>query len=133
MLRWKAAGQLGYPISLRAAAISVRMAGSSMAAGILYSSPSARLHGAHGRHGARIDAAHAVAMGYLEEAVPGGQRTDLQRLEKNVIAWIAGHSFLPFQGQNALNSVNRPGSIPGRRAIGWLQRGYSFLGAGTVV
>ena len=55
-------------------------------------SPAAfRLHSAHGRHGTRIDAAHAVAMGHLEEAVLGGQRADFQRLKKDVVAWVPGH------------------------------------------
>jgi hypothetical protein len=35
--------------------------------------------------------AHAIAMGHLEETILRGDGTDFDRLEKNVVARVAGH------------------------------------------
>ena len=50
-----------------------------------------RLDAAHGSVGAGVPVAHAVAMGHLEEAVLGRDRTDPHRLEQDVVARIAPH------------------------------------------
>ncbi len=43
----------------------------------------------------RVAVAHAVAMRHLVEAVLGGDRADLYRLEQDVVSRIARHS-VPF-------------------------------------
>ena len=53
------------------------------------------LDAAHGRERRGIVVAHAVAMGHLVEAVLGGDRADLDRLEQDVVARIARHSGPP--------------------------------------
>ncbi len=44
----------------------------------------------HGMSG-RVAVAHAVAVGHLEEAVAGGHRPELDRLEQDVVARVAAH------------------------------------------
>ena len=54
-----------------------------------------RLDSPHPGVAARSQAAHAVAVARLVEAVPGDLRTDADRLEQNVVARISGHGSLP--------------------------------------
>ena len=60
-----------------------------------HDSPSALgLHASHGGVGARQQVAHAAAVRHLEEAVAGRHGADLDRLEEDIEAGIAGHGFL---------------------------------------
>ena len=50
------------------------------------------LHTAHLRHAGGVGAAHAIAVRHLVEPVACRNRTDLDRLEQDVVARIAVHS-----------------------------------------
>ena len=75
------------------------------------------LHPAHHRHRGGMEPPHAVAVGHLVEAVASGDRTDLHRLEEDVVTGIAGHD-LCSQGSGSRNAIRLgPPCVlePGRR------------------
>ena len=53
-----------------------------------------RLHAAHRRHGGGVAITHAVTVRHLIKAIAGGDGSDADRLEEDVVTGIAAHAAL---------------------------------------